>query len=128
MESDSQISHDSFPYNDIVKRCPLLYKRGMCFECGPGWKKIIADLSDALEKEISKMKEEGTSEQWLPYAIQVKEKYGTLRFYMFTETDEIIDLIEKAQDLSQDTCEMCGEKGTLQNRHWIEVLCDKCKS
>ena len=61
-----------------------------------------------------------------PKASQVKEKYGGLRFYMTCGTDEIFDLIEKAEALSYKTCEECGEPGEERNTGWIRTLCDTC--
>ena len=63
-----------------------------------------------------------------PKAVQVKEKFGGLRFYMTCETDEIYELIEKAEALSCKTCEVCGEDGTRRPTSWIKTLCDDCFS
>jgi hypothetical protein len=60
------------------------------------------------------------------FAVQVKEKYGTLRFYMSCETDEITDLISDAEALSSQTCESCGEPAKMRGKFWLEVKCDKC--
>ena len=60
------------------------------------------------------------------FAIQVKEKYGTLRFYMSCETDEISALIEEAEAFSTRTCEVCGNPGILRGEKWFLVRCDKC--
>ena len=62
-----------------------------------------------------------------PRAVQVKEKFGGLRFYMTGGTDEIFDLIEKAEALSYKTCESCGAPGTQSNSKWITTLCEDCR-
>lgn len=46
-----------------------------------------------------------------PAASQVKEKFGTLRFYMDYATDEMYKLIEEAEAKSAITCELCGAFG-----------------
>lgn len=62
-----------------------------------------------------------------PRASQVKEKYGTLSFYMTHGTDEIFDLIGDAERKSAKVCEDCGKKGKLRtDRSWIKTLCSKC--
>ena len=61
-----------------------------------------------------------------PRATQVKEKYGTLRFYMSFETEEIQRLIATAEALSAQTCEQCGAVGRQRNGGWIKTLCDSC--
>lgn len=54
---------------------------------------------------------------------QIKEKYGTLRFYC----DPSPDVIDEIERLSAFVCAVCGEPGkTRFDRSWYETLCDKC--
>jgi len=107
---------------DIIKhKCPKLYKNPIHFECGQGWADLIEDLSIKIEAILERM---GLDSEI--FAVQVKEKYGTLRFYMSCETDEIIDLISEAESLSSKVCENCGEPAKMRGIHWMEVKCDKC--
>jgi hypothetical protein len=58
-------------------------------------------------------------------AVQVKEKYGTLRFYT-NGGDEFTDgLIRMAEAMSSETCEVCGDKGKLNRDGWISCRCQK---
>jgi hypothetical protein len=57
---------------------------------------------------------------------QVKEKYGTLRFYC-SGTDAIYRYIRLAERLSAITCEDCGKPGTANDSGWIRTLCDECR-
>jgi len=93
------------------------------FECGSGWHSIIRNLSKEVEAEILKLPEE--SRQYC-CASQVKEKYGTLRFYMHSQTDEMDWLISEAEHKSSITCELCGKKGSIRADGWITVRCDDC--
>jgi len=63
-------------------------------------------------------------------ATQVKEKFGTLRFYLDTPLgDEIDALVDKAEAASGVTCEACGCPGSLRCRKgWYSTLCDDCSS
>jgi len=56
---------------------------------------------------------------------QVKEKYGTLRFYCGSNDriDHLVDLAERASEL---TCEICGKYGKMRNKGWMMVRCDTC--
>lgn len=108
-------------WDELKKECPNLYRESVYFECGPGWFDLIRGLSLSLEVII---KNHPNGEGM--YASQVKEKYGMLRFYMSCETDEITKLIEKAENLSYITCEVCGKPGTHRAKSWSEVRCDKC--
>lgn len=63
-------------------------------------------------------------------AMQVKEKFGGLRFYMSgPQTKEMALLIRQAEEKSFNTCETCGKSGTLRtDRRWVLTLCDDCSS
>lgn len=61
-----------------------------------------------------------------PAASQVKEKYGTGRFYMTHSTDEMEKLIREWEVKTSETCEECGDKAELRNdHHWYSTLCEK---
>lgn len=61
-----------------------------------------------------------------PVAVQVKEKFGQLRFYLSSESDEMSEYIREAEDRSAITCEECGEPGiTRTDLSWHLTLCDK---
>lgn len=60
-------------------------------------------------------------------ASQVKEKFGTLRFYMTSQTREMDDIIAEATRKSAVTCEDCGKKGKLYAKGWCVVRCVACK-
>lgn len=66
-----------------------------------------------------------------PQLIQVKEKFGGLRFYCtFKSTGhggEIFDQIGAIETQSFDVCEFCGDGGKpRRQRHWVKTLCDDC--
>lgn len=60
-------------------------------------------------------------------ATQIKEKYGTLRFYYSGGDDYINGIIAYAESMSQTTCEICGDKGLLRGFGWVKTTCDKHK-
>jgi hypothetical protein len=75
------------------------------FECGDGWFGILWWLCMDLEPLVTELERE-TGERF--EVLQVKEKLGTLRFYVSLHTHPIDGRIEKAQVESADTCEVCG--------------------
>lgn len=97
------------------------------FECGDGWYNLLDDLSAKLEAMIIPFVEDPDYPQdGIPYATQVKEKYGTLRFYMSTSTDEMDDAIEEAEFESANICEVCGNPGNHYPNGWAKTRCDEC--
>jgi hypothetical protein len=57
-------------------------------------------------------------------ASQVKEKFGTLRFY-YSGGDSVVSGIERmAESMTVVTCEKCGAPGKTRNGGWIQTLCD----
>ena len=88
---------------------------------GDGWEPLIRRLSEKLEAAIRALPK---AERWYCRAMQVKEKYGTLRFYMTTETAEMSAWIEEAEAESARTCERCGAPGRLRGMGWLYTACD----
>lgn len=91
------------------------------FETGDGWFNIIYGLSAELERAIEKVTLEERNDY---YAVQVKEKFGLLNFYMSKATEEMRSLIFEAEGRSASTCEVCGQSGKLRGGRWLKTLCD----
>lgn len=117
----------------LVKDFPNLYadRRGdmrstcMCwgFDCGDGWEPLIRRCSEKLEKLILALPDPDTN---MCKASQIKEKFGSLRFYMTGETDLMSEAIREAEKESMVTCEECGSPGSLKGFGWVKTLCDSC--
>ena len=143
---------------ECIKLCPILYsninksmdKTCMCWawECGYGWWEKICDLSYQIEALNIQYRKYGV----MCIADQVKEKYGTLRFYYTIHTEEDMDgideneqivisrsfdievsnLVSKTVDICYKTCERCGARigdkyyPRCETHGWISYICDKC--
>jgi hypothetical protein len=58
---------------------------------------------------------------------QVKEKFGTLRFY-YTGGDDVIDgMVRMAESMSGVTCEGCGNPGKSRGGGWVHTYCTPCE-
>jgi hypothetical protein len=91
-------------------------------ECGAGWLPLVEPLI-AMCKEAK-----------VPI-LQIKEKWGTLRFYVGAvidpeaENKEKVDALFKAiiatENASKSVCESCGAAGTRTDpkRAWVKTLC-----
>ena len=90
---------------------------------GAGWRNLVKPLIELCDAKN--------------YVIlQVKEKYGTLRFYWSYgkgrpdngDIDEAMEsAVERAEANSCRTCEVCGKYAELRNTGgWLSTLCDAC--
>jgi hypothetical protein len=76
--------------------------------------------------KIEKIRVEG-NEYPQVQAIQVKEKYGGLRFYATGCSREQHAAISFAESWSYNICEKCGStKDVSQTEGWIRTLCMEC--
>lgn len=122
----------------LVEDFPLLYSDTnkppqeslMCFgfECRDGWYHIIRSLSRRLEECIEDYNNKNLSTTNPPRAMQVKEKFGSLRFYMTHATDDMFTIIEAYELISEDVCEECGMTGAkIEGPGWLRALCPSCR-
>lgn len=58
---------------------------------------------------------------------QIKEKYGSLRWYDVGTTQDVLDIISKYENISYNTCYKCGNPTTYHTSGYILPVCDKCK-
>jgi len=100
------------------------------FEHGDGWYPIIDSLCANIQHHIdwqNKNFEKGyTQYKQVPQVVaqQVKEKFGTLRFY-YNGGDDVIDgMVRMAESWSAVACEECGAPGTQNSQGWIKTLCE----
>ncbi|MDD4868172.1 MAG: hypothetical protein PHQ28_13935 [Mycobacterium sp.] len=119
------IPADAGPYTaaleQILRRIPDGWGRWISHDAG--WYPIIASLDARLASLDPN------------YVVhQVKEKFGTLRYYCEPSTelrtklrDGFKGAISDAQRASAITCERCGKPGVLHTRnHWRKTLCPTC--
>ena len=82
---------------------------------------------DMINKLGNKFKKENYESIPQVVTTQVKEKFGTLRFY-FDGGDDLIDgMVWLAEHMSYQCCEKCGSTENIgQTSGWITTLCEKC--
>jgi len=88
----------------------------------PRWefdKKIVTQ--ENIDESKAKMEEEAAK---VSVAVQVKEKFGGLRFYVNGATDKHWNFISFAESMSYRTCEECGAVGKTYTDGWHRTLCD----
>lgn len=87
-----------------------------------GWLKAFGEqmceeIKQALEKD-------GLVNKYRIY--QIKEKFGSLRWYDGNGNKEINKIVSKYEKLSMKICIQCGSKATKVSTDWISPYCDKC--
>lgn len=118
----------------LVEKYPKIFKDRygnmkdtcMCwgFECDDGWYWIIDNLCSTIQSYIDNNKHLDIQQV---VAVQVKEKFGGLRFYVNGGDNYIDGMISLAESLSYKTCEICGSKNNVkQTKGWIKSLCEDC--
>ena len=73
------------------------------FEHGDGWFDIIWELCEKIEEDLKQTTKPIGSEIEDFEVIQVKEKFGTLRFYTNWGTNKIYNFIEQAEIKSAES-------------------------
>ena len=89
-----------------------------------GWFDILWRLCKDLEPLVTEV-ELKTGRKF--EVLQVKEKFGGLRFYTNQHTEIITERIAAAKLESTRTCEICGQPGTWREENgWGRTVCATC--
>lgn len=147
-EANTKKLYTDFPrlYRDATNQRSMMK---FCFDCNDGWFDLVYKLSSDIEAEAKNLNFDPDSGSW-PCAMQVKEKFGTLRFYceVGEAKDELVPevvaelisfrplpsnttiraLIKEAEIKSATICEGCGCPSKLRKDTWWHVTCDKCEA
>lgn len=120
-------------YPKIFKdRNAHMTETAMCwgFECGDGWFNIINQLCANIQ-HYTDWNNENHAKGYKQYkevpqvvAVQIKEKFGTLRFYYDGGDDTIGGMVRMAESMSAVTCEECGAPGKIRGRGWMYTACN----
>ena len=98
----------------------------MCFgfEHGDGWYDILDSLCGQIQNHLDWVnRKEETVRQVV--AVQVKEKFGGLRFYYEGGDSAVDGMVRMAESWSVNACEVCGNKGVIRGDGWHRTLCDE---
>lgn len=106
----------------IMLRIPPNWGRSI--SCSRGWHPILVEL----DRDLAEIDPTYTVHQ-------VKEKFGTLRYYCHasesvSEVNQQLmdDLVREAETRCEAACEFCGEPGSIHvsKRGWYRTLCGAC--
>jgi len=124
--------------NILFERYPKIFQdRGLspketliCFglECDDGWFDLINNLCDAIQFHVDHNSKRNDIELFSQVVVvQIKEKFGGLRFYYYGG-DKIIDgMVRFAEKMSYRICEVCGTNEKVgHTKGWIKTICKEC--
>lgn len=148
----------------LVNKYPMIFKniggdpRETCMawgiECGDGWFQILDALCSVITNSVENINYRHSDTvpnlNFVIHAAQVKQKYGSLRFYIdvrwnnsenFYETlsDEVKNDIKRttetvygaiamAERMTIIVCENCGQPGKINNGFgWLRCECEGCR-
>jgi hypothetical protein len=107
-------------------------------QCGDGWYNIIDVLCHTIKLYLERKNKSDKSHNVIRLvpsssinimfeAVQIKEKFGALRFYYDGGDDTIAEIVSYAESLSLVTCSKCGRPAQAYSSGWLNTLCSKCK-
>lgn len=92
-------------------------------ETGSGWYWLISNLLECIHSYVSQNEVPEVT------ITQIKEKYGSLRFYFTGGNDMVYGMVWLAEDMSEKICEECGStEGILKEINgWWSTRCKNCR-
>lgn len=107
--------------------------------CGDGWFSLLDTLCSTVQHHLDWRNCEGKYEHLAEHrsklqtrvpqlvAEQIKEKFGTLRFYCRGGDEYTRGVITMAEAMTHKTCENCGNVGEYRHHGWVATRCDSCE-
>jgi hypothetical protein len=120
----------------MVNRNKDMMETCMCwgFECGDGWFDLLDQLMGNIQ-HYTDWNNENFAKGYKQYKQvpqvtldQVKEKFGSLRFYYTGGDDHISGMVTMAESMSSVICESCGNPGKQTRGGWIKTICKSCET
>ena len=116
-----------YPKMMVNRNLPMM-ETCMCwgFDCGDGWFPILDQLMGNIQHHID-WKNKNSEVVAQVTLDQVKEKFGTLRFYYTGGDDEISGMVRMAESMSGVMCEECSAPAETHGPGWIRTICKPCE-
>ncbi len=113
--------------NDLSKRFPYMFNgRNIGLSVGDGWMEVFAKLCEDIDTLLG---DDKRGFHW----VQLKEKFGSARFYYEHDPDggdevfgQIADLVGVAMGKTHTMCMQCGQPGKEDAKYgWVLTLCEE---
>jgi hypothetical protein len=99
------------------------YDYTLADDLSDGWRKAFGtQLFDELKKALIE-----TNYMDKFRFEDIKQKFGMLRIYVNPSPQEVLNVLEKYELLSEHYCEKCGRPAQLtSDGYWLQTICEKC--
>jgi len=110
----------------LIEKYPKMFRENAGIECGDGWYDIIDYLCAGIKVHTDFWNLNRATRPVIEQVVvdQIKEKFGTMRFYYSGGDEYISGLASMAEAVTAITCEVCGERGSVRPTRWVKTLCD----
>ena len=113
---------DADKIKKLIDDHPRIFSHLQEISCSNGWYNLLYSLCNTIEFHLKDLPEEERNQM---YAVQIKSKFGGLRFYCNKTTPFMDGAITVAEELTNHVCEICGSFGGHKNVNgWYATLCD----
>lgn len=125
-------------HKELIKKYPRIFQM---YEGNPGgvnwgipdaWIPVIDDLCGSIQSYIDytsrwdKEKQDWVHPQQVT-CVQMKEKFGGLRFYTNVADETVDGMIDLATYICSKICQHCGTRENLgKTNGWISICCELC--
>jgi len=115
----------------LIEKYPKILGKLGYTECSDGWYDVIdvlcKQIQNYIDHKVNYSVTEEDKEALQVVAVQVKSKFGGLRFYVNGGDDITDGMIRMAEGISYRICEYCSTRATQQNDlGWIHTACPAC--
>lgn len=120
---------EEFPEIFIQRNLPHS-KSLMCYglEVGDGWYNLIHTLCSLIKQRVEHTKHPYYKGEVLDIqAVQVKEKFGSLRFYVDGADQITMGMIHMAEAMSYHICDICGNPAEKTTNNFYASRCKEHK-
>lgn len=122
---------------DLIAKYPKIFEQyegnpGMVnwLDLPSGWVQIVDMLCGSIQAHVDsfvRYTKDGNYKPEQVTCVQMKEKFGGLRFYTNGNDDYVDGMIEMAEFIAHHTCQDCGSQKDLgRTKGWISTLCRNC--
>ena len=112
--------------NKLKTKYPKLLENIERLDCGDGWYNLINCACHIIQHHVDSNQATNPEYQQVT-AVQIKEKFGTLRFYCRGTTEYTEGVIDFAETMSGKVCEFTGNVGSLHRSPtgWMHTVSEE---